>query len=309
MRRGLLRVLFAAAAILASSAPARASELDRASNAVHGDKKSAPSQKQSSGSSSSSSSTSDTSDDTDGSGEGSVMGAFVFRALMVPWSIPYYAIEDDETVSHDFSFQPYPYAAGAPGYLKRAEPPVLLAAEGDEVAPAVSPPVTRKVVAGQLRFEESYLTSALFRTGGLARLLLPYRLELDTEWSLFADPNARTARYAGLGAAHLGIRFAQSEHVIFRTGIGSRHWIDAQGAEYGADLLYGVDVFWGRPVTTTLEGDVGFVGEAFVGRVRGTVGATLGPVEVFAGYDHVGILGDGLGAALGGPLIGLRAFL
>jgi hypothetical protein len=290
---------------LAWAGGAYAGELDRASSAVHGDDAKRPTRSSTSSGSSSRSRASDSASDQEATAERSEL---LVRVLTFPWSAPYLIIEEDKSVPHTFSFHDYPYAQGAPGYLKRSGA-VMVAEAGDAPTPVVSTSPRTKEVAGQLRADESYLTSNVLRTSAAARLLLPYRLELDTDWLVFVDPNASSTNAAGLGSAHFGLRFAQTERVVFRTGLGTRHWIDHRGAEHGADLLYGVDIFWGRPVTTTLEGQLGFVGSAFVGRVRATIGAMLGPIEAFVGYDHVGITGRDASAALGGPVLGLRVFL
>jgi hypothetical protein len=116
------------------------------------------------------------------------------------------------------------------------------------------------------------------------------------------------------GVTHVTYRFAQTSRVQFRTGLGYRQWTGLSSTTaFGADLMYGFDVFWGRPLVTSVTLDVGNLGAAVVAEARGTLGAMLGSVEIFAGYDHMAIEGTtsslAAGVGLGGPLLGLRAWL
>jgi hypothetical protein len=149
-----------------------------------------------------------------------------------------------------------------------------------------------------------------------ARLQTAFRLELDTAYGLYLERPDRGSSpgsspgwsSAWLGHTHAAVQFARGERVQFRAGLGVRHWVDATGSSVGIDFLYGIDIFWGRPVTTSLEVTAGSVGHAWVVEPRGTVGFMVGDIEPFAGYDAVWIGGAGPTAYLGGPVLGARAY-
>lgn len=93
-------------------------------------------------------------------------------------------------------------------------------------------------------------------------------------------------------------------------GLGARQWIDAAGSVFGIDALYGIDIFWIRPLTTSLEMTAGSLGSAWVFEPRATMGVVIGFGEVYAGYDAlwIGSTNGGPTANLGGPVVGLRAY-
>jgi hypothetical protein len=79
---------------------------------------------------------------------------------------------------------------------------------------------------------------------------------------------------------------------------------------FGIDALYGIDIFWIRPLTTSLEMTAGSLGSAWVFEPRATMGVVIGSGEVYAGYDAlwIGSTNGGPTANLGGPVVGLRAY-
>jgi hypothetical protein len=206
------------------------------------------------------------------------------------------------------TYERYPYADGATSALRIAPPP--LGADADDAPPAAPAPPAARDVAAQVSAEESYQLTNLWRTTVGARLQLPMRVELDTAWSFYVEPLVRGPNdYTVTGTSHLALRFAQSEAVQFRTGVGVRNWSDKTGTTAGVDLSYGVDVFWGKPIVTSVTLNFGSLGSAFVFEVRGTIGVTIDRTELFAGYDHVAManLDDSrLGVGLGGPVVGAR---
>jgi len=77
------------------------------------------------------------------------------------------------------------------------------------------------------------------------------------------------------------------------------------GHARGWNVSTGVDIFPFDPIVMGGEVDVGRLGQAWLWRLRGTIGMQLSHAEIFAGYDHMQI-----GAAsLGGPMLGLRLWL
>ncbi len=234
--------------------------------------------------------------------------------FLSPFYIPHVAVEGGPEPEGGWSLAPYPYGDGAAGYFEpvAVSPPDPDSADEAQEAPARELAASRRVVAFQATAEGMPPVGGVGRLQMSARLQTAFRLELDTAYALYLErPDAAsTPGWSGawLGHSHVAFEFARSERVQFRAGLGVRHWADASGSALGLDLLYGIDVFWGRPVTTSLEVTGGSVGHAWVAEPRGTVGFMVGPAEVFGGYDAVWIGGAGPTAYLGGPVIGTRAY-
>jgi hypothetical protein len=200
----------------------------------------------------------------------------------------------------------HPYYAGADGYLAEWGDPEVLPESG-----YIVPSSRRRVTALQVALEGMIPVAGVGRVQASARLLTVYRLEVDAAYALYLErTTGNGSDSAWLGNVHLAYRFAQSERVQFRAGLEMRQWIDPTGSTFGLDGLYAFDIFWGRPMTTSVDLSGGSLGKAWVAEARGTVGATLGFGEIFAGYDAlwIGPTNGGSPAYLGGPVAGVRAY-
>jgi hypothetical protein len=194
----------------------------------------------------------------------------------------------------------HPYADGHFGYA------IYLTPE-DRRRPE-APPV--QDVAVHVSAEGGWLLSDVGRAALEVRALLPYRFEVDVGAASFVERRVRAdggARwdYAVTGTAHVGWTFAQDEHWQFRSLLGVRTWSDAEGTAVGFDLRYGVEVFPVQPLIVSVDLAAGYTGATWLLRARGTLGLALGPVEVYAGWDHT-VVG---GVVLGGVVGGLRAWI
>ena len=146
----------------------------------------------------------------------------------------------------------------------------------------------------------------VYRGGFGARLMTPVRLELDVNAFGLMEPMAGgTIDRSSFGSAHLGIRFAQSEHVQFRSGLGYQQYADQAGIEPGIDFFYGVEAELGAHLILDVSANLGSAGHALVGQAHAHLGVMVGRFEMYAGYDHVSI-GD---VPLGGPAVGIQAWL
>jgi hypothetical protein len=295
-----------------SAGSARAGELEKASSAVHGSRGSGSgtsSRSSSRSSGSSSDSGGDGSDGDDGGDGDPLLGQMVLYTLILPFSLPHFAVEGDESMWSAWSIVPQPYSHGAPGYFAPVGSP-------EQVGGFAVPPERRRTTALQLSIEGMpSLAGAPGRAQGRLRLLTAYRLELDAAYALYVEPSDAGAVGGGtsawVGTAHAAFRFAQGEHVQFRAGIGVRHWIDQQGSSLGIDGLYALDIYWGRPMTTSVELSGGTLGSAWAAEARGTVGVILGIGEIYGGYDALWIGSPDAGgpmAYLGGPVVGVKAY-
>jgi hypothetical protein len=227
----------------------------------------------------------------------------------MPFYVPHVIVEDDAPSS--WSMLPRPSNTGASGYMARV---VNAGDDPDAIPPGyvVSRPEQYRTTSAQVALEGLIPVSGVGRLQLAARLLTVYRLEFDAAYGVYLEKTTRSGSdSAWLGSAHAAFRFAQSEHVQFRGGLGMRQWIDPTGSTFGFDGLYAIDIFWGRPMTTAIAFSGGTLGQAWVYEMRGTVGATLGFGELYAGYDALWIgpdNGSSSPAYLGGPIAGVRAY-
>jgi hypothetical protein len=223
---------------------------------------------------------------------------FILELLLVaPFAGPYQAVEGGTEPACGWWYAPAPFARGTAGYLEPAACP-------SEGVPE------RKVVAGQAAVEGlGALDGTYGRVQARARFLTVYRFEVDAAYGdYFATAHDPPAGW--LGQTHLDVRFAQSERVAFRAGAGVRdRFVDGK-AFVGFDALYGVDVFWPRGLSTTLEVTGGTLGEnGWAAEVRGTSGYVFGPLEPYVGWDAVWLGAPRQRtASLGGPVLGVRAY-
>jgi hypothetical protein len=105
-----------------------------------------------------------------------------------------------------------------------------------------------------------------------------------------------------LGDANLVFRFAQSESIVMRTGLGANWLTDDLGSDFGFNFTYGGDWFPVRPIVVSSSFDIGTLGTAFVVQLRGSVGVTYRGWEAFGGYDFLRV-----GSVnLHGPMAGVR---
>ena len=119
------------------------------------------------------------------------------------------------------------------------------------------------------------------------------RVQIDTRWRLGVESDFRYVREdldAGrddlwLGDANVLLRFAQSEHWQFRTGLGTNFLSDRIGSDFGFNFTYAVDWQPVKPLVFAAELDLGWLGHASVVHVRTTGGVSIGVTEAFVGYD------------------------
>ena len=107
-----------------------------------------------------------------------------------------------------------------------------------------------------------------------------------------------------IGDLNFVYRFAQSERLVMRSGVGINWLIDEHDAEAGFNFTYGGDLFPVKPLVISSEIDWGTLGDAEVFQWRGTVGAVWDHIEVYAGYRYYELEG----VALDGLILGLRTW-
>ena len=203
------------------------------------------------------------------SGQTSLTGQLVFTTLSAPFSLPAMLVGDN--YDHFTEFPDYPYADDAPGS-------VLINSEFQGKKQSYSGTLQTFAIPG---------SSDLDRFG--ARLLLENadRIGIDTETDYWLQTHRQGGPdHAWLGDFNLVYRFAESEHVQWRAGVGFNWLSDQTQPEFGVNFTYGFDWFPCRPWTISSVIDWGTIGGSTMFHNRTSVGVRLGPAELFAGYDY-----------------------
>jgi hypothetical protein len=163
--------------------------------------------------------------------------------------------------------------------------------------------------ASRLSAEVGYALGGALRGGVDGRLALPYLLDISTHYSFFLEATEEGLVAAALGRISAELRLIDDPVAQLRLGGGIRHFHDSLGGVVGGDGLIALDLFPIDPVVVSTELGIGFVGEAVVVSARGTVGAIFDSTEIYAGYHYEGLFAGGEHVDLGGPILGVRAWL
>jgi hypothetical protein len=102
------------------------------------------------------------------------------------------------------------------------------------------------------------------------------------------------------GDANVVFRFAQSEHLMMRTGIGFNWLSDDFGSDFGFNFTYSGDLFPCDPWVISAEMDLGKLGSATLVHLRSTVGVQFHRFEVYTGFDYYNVGGVGLNGLVAG---------
>jgi hypothetical protein len=200
------------------------------------------------------------------------LGELLLFAVVAPFWGPPVLIGDDYSQSGCFAHFPYQHGEG---YMQ------IGAGLADQPAYAWA-------VRGRAEYGTDF--RHLEWTGG--------QLLLDTSprWGLESDfrhvrEDVPPGRFDSLwlGDANIVFRFAQSEFLVMRTGLGVNILSDPFDTNAGFNFTYGGDFFPYRPWIVSGELDLGTLGHATVVHFRGTLGANLGMTEAFLGYDYYDI--------------------
>lgn len=189
-----------------------------------------------------------------------------------------------------------PYVRAAARAPRDGEPPVM--------------PIFRIAIAG----EGQYALGNIGRGALALRVGLPVPLELHAAYGVYVEPLAGGgSEMIGLGRLGLAWRVAEDDTLHARIGAALRHFHDWQGGVAGLELFGGLDALLLEPMVISFEAGAAIVGESWVLTARSTFGLVAGPVEIYAGWEHVAFIPTRAplrdGAWLSGPLLGLRAWL
>jgi hypothetical protein len=166
--------------------------------------------------------------------------------------------------------------------------PKVRANDDFELTPvALSLPPLPNIIGGRLRGEWLDDFDDRTRVGG--------RLILDSSWLLGVDAEGYQWREVSplgrrnsfwTGDANLIARFGHGTPVRFQSGLGV-NWLDDGGSEteIGFNTTYGLDVQFKQWLTAGGQVDWGRLGSEKVFHGQATLGAMLGGLELYIGYD------------------------
>jgi hypothetical protein len=232
-------------------------------------------------------SSSSTSADEWDDAEGEFFGrSFFYSAFGLFYGLPHGLCGDD--FADRGYFPRYPYADGRPGHL-------LIRFNDDQEQ--------ARGWFGRLAVEYGSDFRDLDRFNGHLLLDSCARVGVQASWSYLTESlGAVRSDDMLLADVNLVYRFAQSETVALRSGLGVRCADDRYDTRAGVNFTYGGDFFPARPWVVSGVLDLGSLGSAFVVHGRVTAGALLGGCEAFVGYDYLSIGG----VEFQGPVAGLR---
>jgi len=129
-----------------------------------------------------------------------------------------------------------------------------------------------------------------------------------TGWIYLLEKDGDSSNRLILGDLNGLVRLQKSSTLEVRFGIGLRFLVDWHNlnAEIGYTGILSLNAFPHKPWVISADLDVGSLGSALFVHTRETLGLILGPVELFAGYNLMLILGNGNKELLHGPFGGIR---
>lgn len=217
-------------------------------------------------------------------------------------------------------FVAHPYAGGHNGFLFttgklcRGEPVIL---EDTYAAFSAYDPDADRVKrfpglsTWSLRFsaEYAYDIDSVHRPNLSASFDSIYRLGFTTRWTQYIEPlTGGETDQLTIGDINVTYRIVHSDTAEIHMGLGYRMMFDGDYA-HGANFVYLMNFFPANPLVISVSGDVGGLGKALYLHGRASLGAQLGPVEPYIGYDAVYLDGPSASVLFQGPIAGLRIWM
>ena len=250
-------------------------------------------------------------DDPDCDDGGSIVPLVIFAL----WHVPHLMMEGTSDYPSDGEFRRAPYWKGSDGYMTRvpATPRFQEKTEdgayliGASSGPQEGPARSSRPAALRLSAEYGYGFDELHKPAGYLLVSSRWRVGFETGWVYLREHLPEEDAYDQLliGDANVMFRFAQCAHAQMRSGLGARFMVDERELTAGFNFTYGMDVFPVNPLVISASVDLGNLGTAFFLHWRGTLGAVLFGVELFAGWDGM-LIGS---TSINGPIGGLRLWL
>ncbi len=204
----------------------------------------------------------------------SFFGELVVMGFTSPfWGPPVYLRDDYVLNGHFFR---HPYQSDQIGLMAIGQ------------SPALDKNLRSWSIRMDAEYGESFDTTA--RIGGHAVL------QSTSRWGLDGGFDHRTENVAPgdrdqlwTGDFNVIYRFAQSEAIQYRAGLGVNWLADEVDTEFGFNFTYAADWLPRKPWIVSAEIDLGSIGQATLVHSRVTAGIQFRGVEVYTGYDYYGV--------------------
>lgn len=151
-----------------------------------------------------------------------------------------------------------------------------------------SPEVNRHLMV-RARGEYVHNFDNLSKMGGAVLFDTSSRWGFDSEFNYRREDLGVVNDDLWTGDANLVYRFAQSEQLQMRTGIGFNWLSDRSKSDFGFNFTYGGDWFPSKPMIVSHEIDWGKLGHASLFHGRITVGANYHRFEPYVGYEYFSV--------------------
>ena len=223
------------------------------------------------------------------------LGWALLQTIAAPYRLPRVMVEDVDFSPGHFVDSPYvEFEDVVTGQLVSYDGFVTHGLAGDETDSA-----------WMLRTRVDYVDDldALSKIGGQFLFDSSIRFGIESEFNHYReDFRQGVDDELWIGDVNMVYRFAQSDRLQMRSGIGANWLSDRDATDWGFNFTYGGDWFPRRPWVVSTELDLGTLGEAslFHGRVTG--GVLWRNTEVYLGYEHLSVGG----ADIDGLITGLR---
>ncbi len=168
-------------------------------------------------------------------------------------------------------------------------------------------PARSRSAALRLTAEYGHDMENVHKPSVYALLSTRWRFGLESGWTYFREQteNQAIADQLYIGDINIIHRFAQSENIQMRSGMGLRLMPGEDQVDLGFNFTYGMDIYPTNPLVFSASVDIGNLGMAFLLHWRAHVGVIFWGLEIFAGGDGW-LIGD---VAIGGLSGGLRIWL
>lgn len=153
-------------------------------------------------------------------------------------------------------------------------------------------PGARRPFPWAVRAHTDYGTnfSGLDWIGGRMLVESSLRFGIESDFRYYQeDASAGANDSLWLGDANLFFRFAQSEQLQMRSGVGINFLSDRQQSDIGFNFTYAGDYYPIKPWVISGEFDWGLLGDEQLLHVRVTTGLQYGGLETYIGYDFLDI--------------------
>lgn len=238
-------------------------------------------------SSSKASLSSDSCDDDDVS---SLWGGALMMGLSSPFWIPRSMVGDDSFDNGYFLRYPYLHKQNA---------------AIDEYG--YSPGINRHLMV-RTRGEYANNFDSISKVGGSVLFDTSSRWGLDSEFNYRRENSQLLKDDLWTGDANVVFRFAQSEQVQMRTGIGCNWLSDRTKSDCGFNFTYGGDWFPAKPIIVSHEIDWGKLGHASLFHGRVTLGANYHRFEPYIGYEYFSVGKSDINSLVFGTRLWLSRF-